>query len=92
MAAAYVVLQLAAGALFGPDLPAPRAGILDSVVAVLVILGFLALVVLQAGLRTWSANPRLRTLYVHLFNGLYINTLADRLVARIWPVRARSLA
>jgi NAD(P)H-quinone oxidoreductase subunit 5 len=32
--------------------------------------------------RPWQA------FYVHLFNGFYLNLVANRLVAALWPLRA----
>ena len=54
----------------------------------LVVLSFGALTVFQSLLARHAAEPRWQALYVHLANGLYVNTLANRLVLRLWPTGA----
>ena len=46
---------------------------------------FAAVTVLQSLLPGKAAEPRWQALYIHLANGLYVNTLANRLVLRFWP-------
>lgn len=89
VAVAYFALQLGAERLLAEALPPPVArGPLDLALVGLVVLAFGAVLVLQNLLPYRAAAPRWRALYVHLLNGLYVNTLADRLVARFWPVAA----
>ena len=60
-------------------------GPLDLAIVVLVVLAFGALTILQNFLARHAGEPRWQALYVHLANGLYVNTLANRLVLRFWP-------
>jgi len=65
---------------------------MDAGLAGFPLLLFLAVLVFQTQLPVWSSHPRCRALYVHARNGFYFTTLANRLVAAIWPLnRARSL-
>jgi len=38
---------------------------------------------------TWVSTAAGRTLFVHSYNGFYVNTAANRLIASLWPPRAR---
>jgi len=81
-------LQLAAARLLAGALPpvqALRGGPLDLAIVALVVLSFAAVTVLQSLLPGKAAEPRWQALYIHLANGLYVNTLANRLVLRFWP-------
>ncbi len=48
---------------------------------------FLAVLVLQTELPQWANRPFFQALYVHARNGFYFNTLANRAVAAVWPVK-----
>ena len=48
---------------------------------------FLAVLVLQTELPQWAGRPAFQALYVHARNGFYFNTLANRAVAALWPVK-----
>jgi len=48
---------------------------------------FLLVLVIQTELPAWINRPWFRALYVHARNGFYFNTLANRLVAAVWPVK-----
>ena len=48
---------------------------------------FLLVLVIQTGLPQWSNRPWLRAVYVHARNGFYFNTLANRCVTALWPVK-----
>jgi NAD(P)H-quinone oxidoreductase subunit 5 len=50
---------------------------------------FGGMLVLQAQLPQWASRSWCRTLYVHARNGFYFNTLANRAIQAIWPVRSR---
>lgn len=52
---------------------------------------FLLVLVLQTELPQWADRPFIRALYVHARNGFYINTLANRTVAALWPAKSSSL-
>lgn len=47
---------------------------------------FLATLIVQTELPQWADRPFFRALYVHARNGFYFNTLANRVVAALWPV------
>jgi len=36
----------------------------------------------------WANRPFIQALYVHARNGFYFNTLANRIVAALWPVKS----
>jgi len=54
-------------------------------IAVLLAL-FLLVLVVQTELPAWTNRPFFLAIYVHARNGFYFNTLANRLVAAVWPV------
>lgn len=87
VAGAYFGLQVAAEHLLAGALPPVQAlrGPLDLVITALVVLAFAAVTILQSLLPGKAGKPRWQALYVHLSNGLYVNTLANRLVLRLWP-------
>ncbi len=88
VAVAYFALQLGAESIMAGSLPEKQAlrGPLDLAIVGLVIVLFGAVTVLQNTMPYRMSEPRWRALYVHLFNGLYVNALTNRLVARVWPV------
>jgi NAD(P)H-quinone oxidoreductase subunit 5 len=51
---------------------------------------FLAVLLIQTELPHWTKRPFFRALYVHARNGFYFNTLANRAVAALWPIKERS--
>jgi NAD(P)H-quinone oxidoreductase subunit 5 len=54
------------------------------------LLLFLVVLVVQTELPAWTNRPFFQAIYVHARNGFYFNTLANRLVATIWPVKKTS--
>ncbi len=86
---AYFALQLGAHRLLASALPAPvpLGGVFATTLAVLVVLAFMLVLVLQSELPYRAATRHWRAAYVHLHNGLYLNALANRLVQRLWPAR-----
>ncbi|GEO42878.1 NADH dehydrogenase [Skermanella aerolata] len=87
VALAYFGLQWTVEHLLAGSLPPVQAlrGPLDLIIVVLVALAFAAVTVLQSVLPGKADAPLWQALYVHLANGLYVNTLANRLVLRLWP-------
>ena len=92
VAVAYFGLQFAAERLLAGALPPvqPLRGPFELLVVLAVLLVFGAVTAAQNLLplradRAWS-----QALYVHLANGLYVNTLANRLVLRFWPSPPRA--
>lgn len=88
VAVAYFALQLGAELIMAGSLPEKQAlrGPLDLAIVGVVIVLFGAVTLLQNAMPYRMSEPRWRALYVHLFNGLYVNALTNRLVARWWPV------
>ena len=62
----------------------PAARWLHWIVAA-VVLGFGALTVFQNLMPRHAGEPRWQALHVHIANGFYVNTIANRLVLRLWP-------
>jgi NAD(P)H-quinone oxidoreductase subunit 5 len=87
VAAGYFALQLAAERLLAGSLPPVQSlrGPLDLLIVAMVVAAFGAVTVLQNVMPGQAAAPAWQALYVHLSNGLYVNTLANRLVLRFWP-------
>jgi NAD(P)H-quinone oxidoreductase subunit 5 len=87
VAVAYFGLNWAVVRLAGAALPAvaPLRGPLTLVIVVLVVGAFAAVTILQSTLARASHTPRWQALHVHIANGLYVNTIANRLVLRLWP-------
>jgi NAD(P)H-quinone oxidoreductase subunit 5 len=56
------------------------------VAAALLVL-FLVVLVVQTELTQWANRPWFQAIYVHARNGFYFNTLANRFVAALWPVK-----
>jgi NAD(P)H-quinone oxidoreductase subunit 5 len=61
------------------------------VVLIASLLGlFLVVLVVQTELPAWTNRPFFQAIYVHARNGFYFNTLANRFVAAVWPVKKSS--
>jgi NAD(P)H-quinone oxidoreductase subunit 5 len=56
-------------------------------VATTILSLFLSVLVVQTELPQWTSRPWFQAVYVHARNGFYFNTLANRLVAAVWPVK-----
>jgi NAD(P)H-quinone oxidoreductase subunit 5 len=48
---------------------------------------FLLVLIVQTELPAWTNRPFFQAIYVHARNGFYFNTLANRLVAAVWPIK-----
>lgn len=68
--------------------PPPAVGnpILDWVLVAFPFVLFVAVLIFQTQLPVWSSHPWCCALYVHARNGFYFTTLANRLVAALWPI------
>lgn len=88
VAVAYFALQLGAEQLMAGSLPEKQAlrGALDLAIVGSVIFLFGVVTVLQNTMPYRMHDPRWQALYVHLFNGLYVNAMTNVLVQRWWPV------
>jgi NAD(P)H-quinone oxidoreductase subunit 5 len=88
---AYFALQLGFAALVGPALPVKApATLLEQVAAAAIMLGFAAVVLLQVQVQLHRYERPWRAFYVHLFNGFYLNLVANRLVSALWPLNAKA--
>jgi NAD(P)H-quinone oxidoreductase subunit 5 len=87
VATAYFTLQWGAAQLVAGAVPAnaPVRGWATLVAVLLVVAAFAAVTVLQSTLARSSGTPRWQALHVHVANGFYVNTIANRLVLRLWP-------
>jgi len=80
-AAAYFTLHgLTEWATAGAVPPTPAAGPLEWVLMAVVVLSFGGIALAQAMLPLWGDHPAAQGLRVHLANGLYVNTLVDRMI------------
>lgn len=88
---AYFTLQSAFAHLLRDALPEPLAdrGWFDALLTLMVLASFTTVLLLQtrfpdrAGSRIWQAA------YVHVHNGFYVGTLANRLIRRYWRIHAK---
>jgi NAD(P)H-quinone oxidoreductase subunit 5 len=92
VAVAYFALQAGAERLTAGALPAVAAlrGPFDLAAVVFVVGAFALVTVLQGLLPGRAGSRRWLALHTHLANGLYLNTLANRLALRLWPGPARA--
>lgn len=58
-------------------------------IALLTALSFLLLSLRAFLPPTWASTAAGRALFVHSYNGFYVNTAANRLIATLWPPHAR---
>jgi NAD(P)H-quinone oxidoreductase subunit 5 len=92
VAVAYVAAwgltdRLLAGSTVAVARPATalaEASALELLVAVIVVLGFLAVFAIQAATPLLARLPAVRALHVHAANGFYLDIPARRLTARLW--------
>ncbi len=87
----YFGLHLGFRALLASALPllSERRSPGHGVLLVTIWMLFGGMLVLQAQLPQWASRSWCRSLYVHARNGFYFNTLANRAIHAIWPVRPR---
>jgi len=90
----YFGLQFGMSVVYAGVLPATEAlrdpfGI---AVVVAVIGSFAAVTFFQGLVSSAPGKPRWQALYAHVSNGLYVNTLANRLILRYWPLRSAGTA
>jgi NAD(P)H-quinone oxidoreductase subunit 5 len=85
--AAYFALQTGFAALLGDAVPdKAAASVADQIVAGLIMLGFAAVLLLQVQVQLHRYEQPWRAFYVHLFNGFYLNLVANRVVEALWPL------
>jgi NAD(P)H-quinone oxidoreductase subunit 5 len=90
---AYFALHKLFGALVGnPEWVNSQLDSGPGRVVLATLLGlFLLVLIIQTVLPQWANRPVFRAIYVHARNGFYFNTLANRSVAALWPVKKQSL-
>ena len=88
--ATYFALQAGMQRLFAASLPAAQAlrGPFAISVACLVVAAFAIVTFLQGVVSEDGVMERRPGLYAALWNGLYVNTFANRLILRFWPPRS----
>lgn len=87
VSAGYFALHLGFKTLLGNSIVHPEIEPLAWPLGAVIALLFIAVLVLQEQIATAMAHPKMRALYVHARNGFYFNTLANRAVQKLWPVR-----
>ncbi len=83
----YFTLQYLMELLVADSVPPTQAlrGPLDLAIVVAIIFGFGVVTVFQGLLPGRSSGAKWSALYAHLSNGLYVNTIANRWLLRVWP-------
>ncbi|MCG6975670.1 MAG: NADH-quinone oxidoreductase subunit L [Acidiferrobacterales bacterium] len=80
----FVLHHLFEVALAGSVLPASPNDTFQLTLVVVIIAVFIGLLLLQQVLKT-SRSRLGETIYVHLYNGLYIDVYITRMLQRVWP-------
>jgi NAD(P)H-quinone oxidoreductase subunit 5 len=90
----YFALQYGAEQIFAGALPSVQSlhGPLAIAVVTLVVTSFAVVTFLQGLVPGDRGTPRSQALYAHVANGLYVNTVANRLLLRYWPPHAKESA
>jgi NAD(P)H-quinone oxidoreductase subunit 5 len=90
VAVAYFGLQFGTERLYARSLPSVEAlsDPLGITVVIVVVAAFAAVTFLQGIVPVQAVRPRWEALYAHIANGLYVNTLINRLVLQAWPNRS----
>jgi NAD(P)H-quinone oxidoreductase subunit 5 len=89
VAVAFFTLHAVVERLFGTSFPAPAPlrGPEDLALVLVIIVSFGAVILFQSVMARHATSPFWQAVYVHLSQGLYLNTLANRAMLRIWPRR-----
>jgi NAD(P)H-quinone oxidoreductase subunit 5 len=90
VAVSFFALHAGMEVLLAHSVPqsAPLRGPIDAILAIVVILSFGAVTLFQSVMASHAKSDFWQAAYVHLSQGLYLNTLANRLMLRLWPRRA----
>ncbi|PPD44081.1 MAG: hypothetical protein CTY15_08465 [Methylocystis sp.] len=90
VAAVFFTLHAGVESLVAGAMPeaAPLRGAEDAALVVLVIVSFGAVTLFQSVMARHATSPFWQAVYVHLSQGLYLNTLANRAILKLWPRRA----
>jgi NAD(P)H-quinone oxidoreductase subunit 5 len=83
----YFSLQFIVEVLLADSVPPTQSlrGPLDLAIVVAIILGFGVVTLFQGLLPGRGSGAKWSALYAHLSNGLYVNTIANRWLLRVWP-------
>ncbi len=95
VATSYFGLQWLVAELTAGVLPSalPLRGPFDLAIVAVVVGGFAAITIVQGLLPGRIETPSWQRWYAHVGNGFYLNTIANRLILRVWPTApARPLA
>jgi hypothetical protein len=92
---AYAVTQIGVHWLMAGTLPAQpllTTNLYARILGYGVLIAFTGISIAQ--MQDWNASkhPAARALYVHLRNGLYLNTFANRLALAVWPHKTATSA
>jgi NAD(P)H-quinone oxidoreductase subunit 5 len=89
VAAGFFMLHAGVERLVAGVMPesAPLRGPDDLALVILVIVSLRAVTLFQSVMARHATSPFWQAIYVHLSQGLYLNTLANRLILRLWPRR-----
>ncbi len=92
LVAAYAVARRITERLLGGILATqtPPHSVLDVALVAIVLVSFGLVTVWQSVVPARPGSARWRALQVHVANGLYVNTLTNRLIVRWWPAGAES--
>lgn len=90
VAVSFFSLHAGVERLFEGSLPsvAPLRGPEDLALVLVVIVSFGAVTLFQSVMSRHATSPFWQAVYVHLSQGLYLNTLANRAMLKAWPRRA----
>ena len=80
--AAYAVMDKVLATSVSNSVVPPSA--FDKIWMLLVALGFLSVLMLQASLASWNRSSWFKSLYVHASNGFYFDIAAQKMTVKIW--------
>lgn len=94
VSSAYFGLQHLTERLLAGAVPPTQGlrGPLDLAIVLMIIVSFGVVTIFQSLLPGQTAEPKWQPLYAHISNGLYVNTLANRWILRLWPIRPAAAA
>lgn len=90
IAVSFFALHAAVEWLAGDSLPKALQlrDLEDLAIVLAVIVSFAAVTLFQSVMARHATTPFWQAVYVHLSQGLYLNTLANRAMLKVWPRRA----
>ena len=56
-------------------------------ISVMILILFAGVFLIQIELPAWRVHPYCHATYVHARNGFYFNTIANRVIQKIWPLK-----